>query len=267
MKSFKGKAIRNPSGKAGEYGYWSYGIYKGCPNGCTYCYLCKGVLAHAMGGKKAELKKCFINEDQAIEITKKEILKNLESLQKHGLFFTFISDPFLKNTIESTIKIVLFSVEHNIPVKLLSKRTDYVDYFIKTIEEKCPDKKHLIAVGYTLTGKDNEEPFASPNIKRIEAMEKLYNVGFRTFASIEPIIEIKSSIIMIASSNHCCELFKIGLMSGGKYTKLELQCFIETTNEKIDTKIYWKDTLLQQAGINREDLPNNCVTRDYNLFQ
>jgi len=145
---FNGKVIRNPSGKAGEYGYWSYGAYKGCPHGCTYCYCKKGVLKHAIGGDTAELKKCLKNEEYAFEVFKKELLQNLESLQKWGLFYTFISDPFLPETIENTIRTVLFAVKNNVPVKLLSKSTNYVEYFIDTIENKCPDKKHLIAIGY-----------------------------------------------------------------------------------------------------------------------
>lgn len=31
-------------------------------------------------------------------------------------------------------------------------------------------------------------------------------------------------------------------------------------------KIYFKDSLLKQAGIDRDTLPNNCVGRDYNIF-
>ncbi|KAA6320448.1 hypothetical protein EZS27_029784 [termite gut metagenome] len=38
-KPFNGKAIYNPSGKAGEYSYWACNFYNGCSNGCTYCYL------------------------------------------------------------------------------------------------------------------------------------------------------------------------------------------------------------------------------------
>jgi len=52
-KQFKGKAIYNPSGKAGEYSYWACNFYKGCSNGCTYCYLKKGVLALAFGSSSS----------------------------------------------------------------------------------------------------------------------------------------------------------------------------------------------------------------------
>lgn len=60
MKNFKGKAIYNPSGKAGEYSYWACNFYVGCSNGCTYCYCKKGILAGAMGQDKPQLKKCFM---------------------------------------------------------------------------------------------------------------------------------------------------------------------------------------------------------------
>lgn len=31
-------------------------------------------------------------------------------------------------------------------------------------------------------------------------------------------------------------------------------------------RFYFKDSLLKQAGINREDLPSNCVCRKYSIF-
>jgi hypothetical protein len=31
-------------------------------------------------------------------------------------------------------------------------------------------------------------------------------------------------------------------------------------------KVYYKDSFLKQAKVSREELPENCVTRDYNMF-
>ncbi len=62
MKNFKGKAIYNPSGKAGEYSYWACNFYVGCSNGCEYCYCKKGILSGVMGQDKPQLKKCFKDE-------------------------------------------------------------------------------------------------------------------------------------------------------------------------------------------------------------
>jgi DNA repair photolyase len=96
--SYHGKVIYNPSGKAGEYSYWACNFYVGCSNGCEYCYCKKGIFAPVMGQDKPQLKKCFKNETDAFEIFSKELDKNLGELQKHGLFFSFTTDPLLPET-------------------------------------------------------------------------------------------------------------------------------------------------------------------------
>ena len=69
-----------------------------------------------------------------------------------------------------------------------------------------------------------------------------------------------------------CNLYKIGILSGGKYDINELKLFVHDVINycdmyySIESKIYFKDSLLKAAGIRREDLPANCVTRDYNIF-
>jgi hypothetical protein len=106
-------------------------------------------------------------------------------------------------------------------------------------------------------------------------MKKLHDAGFRTFASIEPIIDIDSSVKMIEQTYKFCNLYKIGIESGKKYNKTDLQLFIGyiTTDlsepfphTRKNNKFYFKDSLLQQAGIKREDLPANCVSRNYNML-
>ncbi|MCL2434964.1 MAG: hypothetical protein FWD09_02345 [Lentimicrobiaceae bacterium] len=67
MKKFKGKAIYNPSGKAGEYSYWACNFYTGCSNGCQYCYCKRGVMAHTWSDTP-KLKACFKNKAHALEV-------------------------------------------------------------------------------------------------------------------------------------------------------------------------------------------------------
>jgi hypothetical protein len=67
-------------------------------------------------------------------------------------------------------------------------------------------------------------------------------------------------------------LYKVGIESGKKYDRADLSDFVNTISSVIRSKkssspkIYFKDSLLKQAGIRREDLPKNCVGRDYNIF-
>jgi DNA repair photolyase len=269
-KEFNGKAIYQPKGKAGEYSEYACNFYVGCSNQCEYCFLRKGIGKKTLGGNIPTLKKCFKDESDARRVFEKELKQNLPELQEHGLFLSFTTDPMLPETIDLTIAAIRLCHYYNVPVKTLTKLSD----FFEEINRKGGVNwdENLIAFGFTLTGHDELEPNASANAERIEAMRKLHKAGFKTWASIEPVIDFKSSRKMIHSVYSSCDLFKIGLESGKKYDKKELVDFINHILEncsKLDgnpVHIYFKDYLLKSAGIRREDLPKNCVTRDYNIF-
>jgi DNA repair photolyase len=216
-----------------------------------------------LGGDTPTLKKCFKDEEHALEIFEKELKQNLTELQKYGLLFTFTSDPCLRETIRLTTKAIECAISQCVNCKILTKRAD----FFGILSPFQPNIERL-AIGFTLTGHDELEINASRNAERIEAMRKLHDAGFKTFASIEPVIDFESSLRMIIETRGFCNLYKIGLESGKKHDKKEVSNFIDDCYQKSArlSKIYFKDGILKQAGINREDLPENCVNRDYNLF-
>jgi DNA repair photolyase len=281
---FNGKAIYRPKGKAAEYAEWACNFYIGCSNNCSYCYLKKGRGAKVLGGNEPILKKCFRDENHALEVFKKELMQNLPELQKHGLFFSFSTDPMLnkmrlENGEHLTISALAIACYYRVPVKILTKRADIIHHFIMTekykehrsLEFVIEKYKPLIAIGFTLTGHDELEPGASTNAERIEAMKKLHDAGFKTFASIEPIIDFDSSYEMIEQTMGFCDLYLIGLMSGKKYDIFELMKFISnvvtsTRSNGNATKVYFKDSLLKIAIFDRSELPSNCIGRDYNIF-
>lgn len=272
MKTFKGKAIYNPSGKAGEYSYWACNFFTGCSNDCQYCYCKRGVMNHVWSDYP-KLKKCFHNEEHALEIFEKELLQNIDELRKYGIFFTFTSDPMLPETIQLTIDAVKLCVYHSVNVKILTKRADFAEKFFRPLCSESSLKENLlhiaytkhVAFGFTLTGHDELEKNASTNAERINAMKILHNNGYKTWASIEPIVELESSLSMINKTIGFCDLYKIGLMSGKKYNWRDLRGFMFACTP-LDSKFYFKDSFISQAELNRENLPSSCVDRDYNLF-
>lgn len=276
------KAIYQPKGKAGEYAKWACNFYVGCSNDCDYCYCKRGVLAHSMGKPQPTLKKCFKSEDDAYRVFKKEVDANLQELQKHGLFFTFTSDPMLNECQKLTFASIDYAIHNRIPCKILTKRADFIDslppyYF-------TPEYRKYIAFGFTLTGCDELEPGASTNEERINAMRLLHALGFKTFASIEPIISLKRSADMIEQTINYCDLYKIGLMSGKReYTKDEVFRWVSDLFDMVAgyhfsratrfPKIYFKDSVLEYIGDARLDCPltsgKNSITvnADYDLFR
>jgi DNA repair photolyase len=274
-KKFNGKAIYCPSGKAGEYAEYACNFYVGCSNGCEYCFLTKGLSAKTYNHRYPKLKAHFHSEQHAIDTFEAELYKNLEELQKHGIFFSFTTDPLLPETRDLTFFALKRAAELGVPVKVLTKCADGALYLAdRIVHELSVEERNEIALGFTLTGHDELEKGASTNAERIEAMKKLHTAGFKTFASIEPVVDVESSFNMIFDTAGFCDLYKIGVMSGKKYDKEQLLWLIEKCHgfTKIyaeydfPIKFYFKDSLLKLACINRESLPANCVGRDYNIF-
>lgn len=267
-------AIYQPKGKAGEYAQWACNFYNGCTNGCVYCYLRKGILAKTMGGSTPTLKKCFKDEADALRIFEKELLQNIDEIRKHGIFFSFTTDPLLPETIGLTIQAVDICVKNSVPVKLLTKRADFAERYFKrlcsesALREQILHIAHtaLVAFGFSLTGSDDMESGASTNRERIEAMKILFDGGYKTFASIEPVINFVDSFIMIRETIDFCNLYKIGLLSGMKPHPAHLNQFVKDVKEVAEQNgalIYWKESITKITGPIES---YTTVDRDFNLF-
>lgn len=268
---YHGKAIYQPNGKAGEYSGWACNFYNGCSNRCSYCYLQKGRNAKIYTPTPT-LQKAFKDEDDAVEQFGKEVLRNLSEIQKHGLFFSFTTDPLLPETMRLTAKAVRICMENGVNVKLLTKRADFVVPFFDYLsagggfdEDVC--KKH-VAFGFTLTGHDVLEGNSSPNLDRISTMKQLHDRGYRTFVSAEPVIEPETSLLIIRETLDFCDLYMVGLLSGEKdYGKDDVRNLVdELLGLPGKPKIYLKDSVVKMLKLDRSTLPENFVGSDYNMF-
>lgn len=209
-----GKALYTPKGAAREYAAVGCNLYTGCKHDCSYCYLKRGVLSHAMGGTEIKLKSCFKDDIHAGAVFDNELKKHLPYLQKVGIFFSFSTDPLISETRDLTKRCVFTANRNGVPVKLLTKNADFVHDEVFMSWLKLHDfRKDLVAFGFTLTGHDEMEQFASSNADRIAAMKELHELGFKTWASIEPIIDAASSLDMIQRALDFCDLYKVGLRS------------------------------------------------------
>ncbi len=239
------KILSRPKKNAEEYGRWAVNPYLGCTGGCLYCYLKEGPGAKNLGGNTPRLKAHVVNMEHACYLAMCEILEHRdEIIRDGGLFMTFTSDPMLPKTREVYLTIARRAIESRIPVTVLTKCTSFCKpgtpafgyastdrdpataelWFCDCIEHSrrpifSPFKdlmsQHL-AFGWTLTGHDELEPNASPNADRIKAMGRLFDAGFKTWASIEPVIDFDSSLRMIQQALDAgCQHFKIGLMTRG----------------------------------------------------
>jgi len=246
-----GKAIYTTKGAAMEYGRVGCNFYTGCPHDCDYCYLKRGAPSKQLGGTEVKLKKCFKDKGDALEVFCKEIRKHLDEVKKTGIFFSFTTDPMIPETIDLTLSAINMCIYNDIPVKILTKDSSFIDYerFKRNYEAYSFGK--YVSIGFTLTGRDDMEPNASCNAERIEAMRTLKQKGLNTFASIEPVIDWDSSERVIRESIDCCDHYKIGLRSGVKKGYYDTKETVARVTELVDfiTKagktVYLKNSVRQ----------------------
>ena len=274
----KGKALYTPKGAAYEYGRVGCNFYTGCPHGCLYCYLQRGVLKKQLGSTEVRLKKCFGSNAEALGVLGAEIKANRDYLQNTGVFMSFTTDPLIPETIDMTISAMRMFVDYEIPVRLLTKNADFINNRrMELILRHDREVREYVSFGFTLTGRDDMEPKASPNMKRVQTMGVLHSIGFKTFASLEPVIDWPSTEKIFHSSLLFCDHYMLGLRSGvGKdyYNILDSGTAIERiirTCEVCNKTIYLKESvrkLLQkylQPGA-YEGLLSHTVDMDGNRY-
>lgn len=251
------KAIYQPDGRAREYSRWACNLHVGCDNACTYCFNKRGILSTTLGGNVAHLKKCFKDDEDAYLSFVSELSRQKDDIIRNGgLLFSFTTDPCLPATLPLTFRCIAYATGWKVPCLVLTKRADWI-LDDPRVAGTLNLASSLLAVGFTLTGCDELEPFASPNDDRIEAMRILKEKGIRTFASIEPVIDFDKSLEMIRRSSPWCDHYKVGLISGNRhaYDKYrmpdDLEVFVGEVNklaEQYGKTVYWKKSVTQALG-------------------
>lgn len=275
----KGRCLYTPRGAAREYAAVGCNFHRGCPCQCRYCYNRHGLTRSVMGVDHAVLKETFSSqsyrpkkycdlsgEEYAFEVFKREVDSHLSYLRQVGIFFSFSTDPLCQAAFRLTWSAARYAAVHDIPVKILTKRADFSD--LETVlyfKELLHEQRRNIALGFTLTGSDEWEPFASPNHRRIEMMKTFHELGYRTFASIEPVIDTEKSYQMIKQTLGFCDQYLIGLMSSRKanglppYNTKQLAAFVELVDNTLfgyavkhgglfSPVVYWKESIKRQLS-------------------
>lgn len=261
------KTIYKPKGKAGEYAKYACNFYTGCSNDCEYCYCKRGVMAHVWNNTPHLCKK-FKSETDAYWKFQEDVDGNLDKLRKGGIFFSFTTDPCVYQTFTLTRLAADYATYRYIPVYILTK-----DAFLITQWLENRISHGNLAIGFTLTGHNEMERHASMNEARINAMRKIHQMGYKTFASIEPVIDFPHAKDMIMQTIDFCDLYKVGLRSGVKkdyYDDEEIKDFFGwLTGLENGCRVYLKDSFLERLpNVSRQDLKDHkvFVEADYDIF-
>lgn len=272
-KPFRGRAIYQPSGAAGEYSQWACNLFNCCPNRCSYCYNRHSMTAKVLGADEVTMKKQLFSVPEPnggyyfdenfkrkrvmkhpLEIVTDEIDQNREAIIRDGgIFMSFVSDPLLPETYKATIDVMddLCMIQNEevffpcakdyIPVTILTKSAWWLETYKVSgamyVQDMLRKHKDHLSLGFTLTGMNEMERHCISNTQeRIDAMKWAQEQGIYTWASIEPVIDFGKAIDVIARSVLHCKEYRIGLASkmGIKYDPDEVRRFMSCVEHTVD---------------------------------
>lgn len=233
---------------------FSFDAFIGCSNGCSYCFMNRKPYLDFINNSGPQIKKCLRNRESGESQILYEIQSNLLELKKYGLMTSFITDPFLPEVLPTTVFLINTCRSNGIPLKVLTKRTDWIN---KIDLDKNKIWKDIVSFGFTLTNVDEMESQASPNRERIQALIHLSDMGFKTFCSIEPLIDCEKSYLAIFETFGKCDYYKIGLDALRKYDTIQIRTFLRAlmalyydipSSKSVIPLMYIKDNVIESAG-------------------
>lgn len=232
------KAIYETKGAAREYCPLACNLYRGCTNGCRYCYV-PAVLRMS----RKEFHSSVTLRPGIAEAFAKEAPK----YRGRSVLFCFTCDPFpkgweyhefwwsAKRTIDQACR------ENDIEIVLLTKNelsrpfADRVRYGITATSIHAEDAAYW-------------EPGATPPLERKAPLKVHHGVGAKTWMSLEPVIDPVKSLEVIEAWHDFVDEFKVG-----KANHIESWNCDESEKERI-RRIDWRDfgtkaiALLEKLG-------------------
>lgn len=205
--------IYAPAGQAGEYAPLAANPYRGCGHGCVYCYV-PGVLKIT----RTEFDAGAVERQNFIASLTKDAKKYQAAGSREQVMLSFTTDPYHTGDTALTRETLKVLRDHGLGFCTLTKggtralrdldlfRADR-DAFASTLTSLSP----------TFSAK--WERHAALPADRIAALREFHAAGIFTWVSLEPTLDIESSLEIVQEAHTYVDLFKIGRVNYLPMTK------------------------------------------------
>lgn len=196
--------IYAPRGQAGEYSALATNPYRGCGHKCAYCYV-PAVL------------RITRQEFDSTAKERKDFLKSLiKDAQKYKaaniteqVMLSFTTDPYHPFDTALTTQVIKTLQEYGLGVCTLTKGGSRA---LRDISLFRPDRD---AFASTLTSTDDAfskkwESGAALASDRINTLKTFHEAGIFTWISLEPTLDIESSLQVVKETHEFVDLYKVG---------------------------------------------------------
>jgi DNA repair photolyase len=218
--------IYAPKGQAGEYARLAANPYRGCGNGCVYCYVPQVIkMDRAEFGEGAEPREDFLKH------LEKDAVKYVTIGSKEQVMLSFTTDPYHPGDTSLTRETLEVLKFYDLSFCTLTKGGSRA---LRDIDLFRPERD---AFASTLTTLDEAESLrweknAAVPADRIATLESFHRAGIFTWVSLEPVFNTEATIEIIRRTHSFVDLFKIGRINYSKLThKIDWRGFTEQVLE------------------------------------
>ncbi len=206
--------IYAPAGQAGEYSPLAANPYKGCGHKCSYCYV-----PQALKMSRAEFDKGAIPRPDFLALLTADAVKYQQAGKTdQQVMLSFTTDPYHLGDTTLTRQVIEVLQAHGMAVCTLTKGGTRA---LRDLDLFRPKRD---AFASTLTSLDDafslkwEKAAALPG-DRIKALKAFHEAGIFTWVSLEPTLDVQSSLAVVEACHKFVDLFKIGRINYDKMTK------------------------------------------------
>lgn len=205
--------IYAPAGQAGEYAPLAANPYRGCGHGCAYCYVplvTKQPRQEFDNG--AVLRPKFIGG----------LIRDAKLYQQAAIheqvMLSFTSDPYHLGDTAPTRKTLEILIEHGLGICTLTKGGTRA---LRDLDLFRPNRDSFAS---TLTS--ISDPFSAKWERnaalpgdRIAALKAFHRSGIFTWVSLEPTLDVESSLAIVRATHGFVDLYKVGRVNYLPMTK------------------------------------------------
>lgn len=205
--------IYAPKGQAGEYAPLAANPYRGCGHKCAYCYV-----PLVTKQPRAEFNAGAVPRDGFLDRLIKEAKKYQAAGITDQVMLSFTTDPYHPGDTTLTRHTIEVLRDHGLAFCTLTKGGS------RALRDRDLFRPDRDAFASTLTSLDDGfsrtwEPDAANPADRIVALGEFHDAGIFTWVSLEPTLDVESSLAIVRDTHTFVDLFKIGRVNYLPMTK------------------------------------------------
>lgn len=196
--------IYAPKGQAGEYAPLAANPYRGCGHACAYCYV-----PNTLRMKRPE----FDAGAHPRPFFIKHLTKDAKKYQAAGIteqvMLSFTTDPYHPGDTSVTRQTIEVLREHNMGLCTLTKGGTRA---LRDLDLFRPDRDAFASTLTTLDAAFSRkwERGAALPADRLKALKAFHSAGIFTWVSLEPTLDVESSLAIVEATHGFVDFYKIG---------------------------------------------------------